>query len=206
MNSAKSSGLNRIYLAPGEIVLTDKNEQLWMVLGSCVSVILWHPKTKMTAACHAQLPKRIQLVSEKKKNGCGDVLATHKPKDGHIIDKYLDCSFLFMIEKLKLLKVKLNEMNVFLLGGSKLFQFESKRASIGEQNVAFAHTLLRDHNLKIDMEDTGGIRGRTITFDTVEGIPGIKIQNVTKIDPKLLSGEVHAPPSIFSQNKSRSGA
>ena len=47
-----------IFLQPGEFFVADADYQLRTMLGSCVSITLWHPASRIGAMSHFLLPKR----------------------------------------------------------------------------------------------------------------------------------------------------
>ena len=48
--------LEKIYLKPGELMVAEEPVMVTTVLGSCVSVTMFHPETGAAAICHAMLP------------------------------------------------------------------------------------------------------------------------------------------------------
>lgn len=59
---AKLRDLTDIFLQPGEYFVADAQYQLRTMLGSCVSVTLWHPIKRMGAMSHFLLPTRGEFV------------------------------------------------------------------------------------------------------------------------------------------------
>ena len=51
-------GLIDIFLQPGELFVGDANYQIRTMLGSCVSITLWHPASCIGAMSHFLLPTR----------------------------------------------------------------------------------------------------------------------------------------------------
>lgn len=176
MNVKTSAGLilEKVFLGPGQIHITDKPAVIWTVLGSCVSVILYHRKTGLTAMCHAQLPAR--LFHEKKCfHTCPNPCYKEQPNENSF--KYLTCSLNYMINTFSDANIPLKEISATVLGGSSIMDFSDDKFSIGLRNTKKAHEYLKQCKIKIIKEDTGGIVGRTIWYNTQTQILQIKMQN-----------------------------
>ncbi len=147
---------NKYYLGPGHVVISDKPALIWIVLGSCVSIILYDEKSRLTAACHAQLPsktKKNTLHSEV----CPQVCYNEQPDRNEM--KYLDTALDYMIHRLAKKGVLPAQLCAFILGGSNIMQKE-RTNSIGELNVKKAHELLKKYGIPLRSEQSGGNKGR----------------------------------------------
>jgi chemotaxis protein CheD len=49
---------SEIVLQPGDWHFGDENTRIRTVLGTCVSVVLWHPALRIGGMCHYMLPGR----------------------------------------------------------------------------------------------------------------------------------------------------
>ena len=45
-----------IFLQPGEFYFGDEKTRIRTLLGSCVAIVLWHPKLRIGGMCHYMLP------------------------------------------------------------------------------------------------------------------------------------------------------
>lgn len=54
----KPAHVVEIFLQPGESYFGDKNTRIRTLLGSCVSITLWHPHLLIGGMCHYLLPDR----------------------------------------------------------------------------------------------------------------------------------------------------
>lgn len=136
------------YLYPGAIFTHQKPYEVSTVLGSCISVCLWDSYLKMGGINHFMLP----LWN-------GDGLAS--PKYGNIaIEK--------LIEKMMTLGLCKNNLTAQVFGGAKQLQISSF-FNVGERNIAIAVDLLKEYNIHITSQSTGGDRGRKIIFRTYSG-------------------------------------
>lgn len=54
-----------ITLMPGDFYFGDKPVRIRTLLGSCVAIVLWHPKRRLAGMCHYVLPERKHLRGAK---------------------------------------------------------------------------------------------------------------------------------------------
>lgn len=153
MNHENSS----INLQPGEVYFSqlsesNKAKKLKTILGSCVAVTLWHPKSKTAGMCHYLLAQE----SESKK-------ATQVMQKYRYGEQALD----YLLKKMALLH-PLNEYNLALFGGSKMYP-SLARPSIGELNVEFAQEWAKRNKLTFSQQDILGNHGRSLTLDLTTG-------------------------------------
>lgn len=142
--------LPKIYLRPGELVIADEPMLVTTVLGSCISVILFSPRRRIGAICHATMPSG--------------------PDDNP--SKYADQSVLYMLEEFLLRGIKRQETIVKIFGGSDMFNLKdvaSKAKSIGAQNISVAMKTLNQAGYEPMVNDIGGELGRKLVFRTHTG-------------------------------------
>ena len=138
--------LPNIFIYPGKLYASKINYHLSTILGSCVAVCLWDKKQGFGGMNHFMLPYW---------NGQG--LAS--PKYGNIaIDK--------LIQRMKYLGSKNEDLVAKIFGGGKIMENTSGNFSIGERNIEIAQTVLREKNIKIIKSSIGGERGRKIMLNT----------------------------------------
>lgn len=139
----------KVYLKPGDIYLMPEPAVVTTVLGSCVSITMYHPWLKVGGICHGLLP-----------NG-----------DGREGFKYVDCAFRYMLQQFRALGARAGEIQAKLFGGASLFSAEGGAGSlsVGSKNVKTAMALIRREGIKLAASDTGGKVGRKILFHTDTG-------------------------------------
>ena len=145
-----------VFLHPGEMVLAVEPTVAVTVLGSCVSITLFHPKLRVGAICHAMLPD-------------GD-----KATPG----KFVNQSVNYMIDQFAGLKVNPNELVAKLFGGADMFNTidtEWSNRGVGAQNIREAVKSLRAVGLEVITSDIGGHQGRKLVFYTHTGDVFIKL-------------------------------
>ncbi|MGE5364670.1 MAG: chemotaxis protein CheD [Bacteroidota bacterium] len=149
------SGLNIIYLQPGDFHITEKSEIVTTVLGSCLSVIMFSEKNSLSGICHSLLPRCT-----------GD--GSHCLMCPNAF-KYVNCSIAIMVEIFERHGVKRDQIEVKVFGGAEMFSSDGYDRSVGKQNIQIAMEILANEKLRVTASDTGGIFGRKIYFVTHTG-------------------------------------
>ena len=161
---------NRIVLLPGQLIISQNKEIVWTLLGSCISIVFYNPGMKISAVCHAQLPK------EGSEGQCTDNCPKPCGSTGKKQYKYVTCSFKYMVQKFKNLGIGLDEIEVGLYGGASIYS--SKKVDIfkiGERNLKIARELIMKNKMKITKESCGGNMSRTIIHYADTGITKITL-------------------------------
>lgn len=142
-----------IFLNPGEFYFGDRDIRIRTILGSCVSITLWHPKLLLGGMCHYMLPSR---------QARGSRLA-----DG----KYADEALWLLFEEIRRSGTALEDYEVKLFGGGNMFQRQvnAGHGHIGIKNADAGRNLLKHHGLHLASEDLGGAGHRTVIFDIWSG-------------------------------------
>jgi chemotaxis protein CheD len=153
MTTAAKNNVKEVYLRPGEFCFGEGNLRITTLLGSCVSIILWHPLLAHGGMCHYMLPGR------------------NKPRGNLALDgKYADEAMeLFMMELKKRNTVPAQyQVNVY--GGGNMFdESASKNVNIGTRNIEMAHNLLEQFGFTLAYDHLGSFGHRKIAFDVWNG-------------------------------------
>jgi chemotaxis protein CheD len=155
MMKREDSLLEKIYLKPGELVIAEEPVMVTTVLGSCISVTMFHPGTGAATICHGMLP------SGGKSNSF----------------KYVDSSVRHMVSFFDRLKISREELQVKLFGGADMFsctQQSVRSLTVGWQNITVANRCLEEYGLMPTASDVGGKKGRKLIFKTDSGVVFIK--------------------------------
>jgi chemotaxis protein CheD len=145
-------------LKPGELFVGEEVAQVETLLGSCVAVVMFSPRTRVGAICHSLLP------SCRNEEPCV-TSCLQGPR-------FVDCSILRMLDWFLQRGIQRRELVVKLFGGSDMFaaaEDESTRKGIGQQNIERAMQVLEQEGLTLMASDVGGLRGRKIIFRTYTG-------------------------------------
>ena len=146
--------MTAISVQPGQLYLARDPAILQTILGSCVGVTFWSERLGAGALCHGVLPR------------CPE--NTGVP-EGH---RYVDFSIRYLAQRFDALGVSRRELQVKLFGGADVLPISMARAakpSIGALNCRAALEVLEEEGFIVIASDVGGIRGRTIRFDTRTG-------------------------------------
>ncbi|MBF0109481.1 MAG: chemotaxis protein CheD [Magnetococcales bacterium] len=165
-----------VTLDPGELFLGIRPMEVHTVLGSCVSVVLFHPHRKLGAICHGKLPSRPC------DHGCNGL------KVCRLMGDYVSCAFHFMLSWFDQMGIAARELEVKLFGGAMMFTLPGKTQeesiAIGRRNVEVAMDLIREKKLRLVSSDVGGPWGRRIVFHS--GTGEIRLQRIRKTELELI--------------------
>lgn len=148
------AGLIDIFLQPGEYFVADANYQIRTMLGSCVSITLWHPIKRVGAMSHFLLPQRGLTRA-------GDALDA----------RYGDEAMELMLNKLRTLGISPAQCQGKVFGGGNMFPHHCHARSIpvGQRNGEAALDLLAYHGVPTVSENLFGMGHRQIIFDLRNG-------------------------------------
>ena len=123
------------------------------ILGSCVAVCLFSPRTGMGAMCHGVMPYNETNCEEEQ------------------CFRFVDCSVHYMVDVMvKQQNLSAADIVVKLFGGANVFKSgERKAISVGRQNINAARACLQRYGLKITAEKIGGMNGYKLFFYSHSG-------------------------------------
>ena len=154
--------LNSHYLYPSALFVSKEPYLINTILGSCVAVCLYDPKSEIGGMAHYMLPFW---------NGEG--LAS--PKYGNIAVEKL-------VEKMKSYGSQQSDMKAKVFGGGEVINVKNMCFDIGKRNVKMAFDMLGDCNIPVISSSTGGKHGRKLIFNTQTGL--VKQRYVRQVDMK----------------------
>lgn len=146
-----------IFLQPGEYYFGDRDTRIRTVLGSCVSMTLWHPMLLVGGMCHYMLPER----GIERRGGAWP------PPDG----RYADEAIALLLQEIDAVGVSHKEYQVKLFGGGNMFPgtHKSMGPHIGLKNVEAARRLVEKHGFSCIAEHLGDVGHRNIIFNIWNG-------------------------------------
>lgn len=148
----KPEHIIEIFLQPGELYFGDRYTRIRTLLGSCVSIVMWHREALIGGMCHYMLPTRKQHDGE-----------PHQP-DG----RYADEAIYLLLNEIKESGTKAREYRISLFGGGNMFG-RPVRYEIGQQNIEAGLALLAAHRLPCHATHVGGEGHRNLIFDIWSG-------------------------------------
>ena len=142
-----------VYLRPGDFCFGEGKLRITTLLGSCISIILWHPLLAHGGMCHFMMPSRRKLPG-------------NFPLDGKYGDEAMK---LFMLELKKRHTIPAQyQVNVY--GGGNMFDEQAPVGmEIGKQNIEMALNLLDEYGFSLSYNHLGSFGHRKIEFDVWSG-------------------------------------
>jgi chemotaxis protein CheD len=141
-----------IFLQPGEFFVGDANYRVKTLLGSCVSVTVWHPTMRIGAMTHFLLSSREGPVSE-------------------LDPRYGEEAMWMVLRELVRADVHPRECEGKIFGGGNMFPEHSRKnaLNVGQKNGETARRLMRNYGIPVVSESLYGIGHRQIIFDVATG-------------------------------------
>ena len=127
-------------------------------LGSCVGITLYDKINKIAGLAHIMLPSSREIKNNDNKA------------------KFADTGIEELLDLMMKSGANKNNLVAKIAGGSQMFNFNSNNniLKIGERNVIATKDKLKELNIKIVSEDTGGNFGRTIILNSIDGLLQVK--------------------------------
>lgn len=147
-----------IKLLPGEIYFGNGNTQIVTLLGSCVTITVWHPLKKLGGMCHYLLPER------------GD---SDKQVHGYYADDAVD----YFVNKIHMTGAKPSDYEVKLFGGGNMFSgmgYDDRGFDVPGRNISTGKQLLKSNGFIIMSSDLGGPYYRNIRMNLWNGDVWVK--------------------------------
>ncbi|MFS2136605.1 chemotaxis protein CheD [Duganella sp. Dugasp56] len=145
------SKLIDIFLMPGDFFVGDQRYRVRTLLGSCVSITLWHPALRIGAMSHFLLP------------GTGRRKAHDKP------GIYGADAMALMLEGMAQHGAPPIQCQGKIFGGAAMFPRNAKVRDIGMQNGDYARSLLQQHGIQAVSESLFGEGHRQLIFTIRSG-------------------------------------
>ncbi len=139
-----------VFLQPGDYFVGDASFRVRTLLGSCVSITLWHSGKGIGAMSHFLLPGR---------------------SGGEAPDaRYGEDALELMIAELRSLGVRASDCVAKVFGGGNMFPARMhRREGIGTQNGQEAKRLLAQYGIAVSAESLFGSGHRQIMFEIATG-------------------------------------
>lgn len=160
----------KIVLHAGDYAFASTGTQMHTLLGSCVSITLWHPQLKIGGMCHYALPYHSSVSSKQ-----------------HSLDgRYGEDCLKMFVRSARAKGTNLREYQAKIFGGGNMYDKSammvdgtSKRQPVGHKNVVAAYELLTAHHVDIHVAHVGEFGYRQIIFDVATGDVWVKFSPIT---------------------------
>lgn len=141
-----------LMLMPGQMAFGQATSTLRTLLGSCVSITLWHPQRRMGGMCHFLLPQRARRAGDR--------------PDGRYGDEAVEQ----MVHQLRRAGTRPEEYVAHLYGGADtLPEASGVRFNVGERNIELAWRLIDRHGFQLQGVDVGEDMPRRVVLDLATG-------------------------------------
>lgn len=122
-------------------------------LGSCVGITLYDKKNKLIGMAHIMLPS--------------SKIATANTNRA----KFADTGIVDLVDQMLALGASRKDLTAKIAGGAQMFAFTGSNESmnIGARNSEATKKILKELDIPILSEDTGGNHGRTIEISSEDG-------------------------------------
>ncbi len=143
-----------VFLQPGDLFVGDAGYRIRTMLGSCVSITLWHPIARIGGMSHFLLPSR----------------GGHAP-GGELDGRYGDEALQLILRELRRCHVPHAQCQAKIFGGGNMFPGYKAAAamSVGQRNGEAARELLRMRGIPVVSESLFGDGHRQVIFDIATG-------------------------------------
>lgn len=141
-----------VFLQPGEHFVGDEQHRVHTLLGSCVSITLWHARWRVGAMSHFVLADR------------GPAL-----QPGGLDGRYADEALTLMECGLAARGIALGDCEAKLFGGADMFPVNRSSLQVGRRNGEVARALLAARGVDVVGHDLFGQHPRRIVFDIAGG-------------------------------------
>lgn len=155
MNEADGP-LKSVLLDPGDFHFGGGNTRISTLLGSCISITLWHPRKRIGGMCHYMLTER----NPHRASAAGAAL------DG----RYASEAFALFLQHVEAAGTHPREYQAKLFGGGNMFDGGvSGKMDIGPRNIEYGRRLLAANNIALMAEHVGGSGRRKLHFELWSG-------------------------------------
>jgi len=166
----------KIFLHPGDFCFTKQGVHIHTILGSCISITLWHPRLHIGGMCHFTLPTYIGVPVE----------------DRQLDGRYADDVIQMFRQEAAMHKTKLPEYEAKIFGGGNMIRYKGQNTedTVGTKNASASMRLLMQENVDILVAHVGEFGHRRIVFDVNTGEVWVRHVDNTGARVPGISGRV----------------
>ncbi|MFC4308706.1 chemotaxis protein CheD [Steroidobacter flavus] len=160
LTTMNAPAVTEVVLKIGQFYFGGGQTKIRTLLGSCVSITMWHPRLKIGGMCHYMLPQR----------GTGGTASV--AVEGNYADEVMD----MFLRELRKTGTQPKDYIVKLFGGGCMFvdAHDTHRPptdvrEVSTRNIAAGRALLANHGFTLSAEHTGGYGSRVLVFELWSG-------------------------------------
>lgn len=160
--------INRAFLLPGEYLVSKQPHLISTLLGSCVSVCLYHPQYHFGGMNHYMLTK----------SASGERSAKYGEYANQVLLQFMEraCGSLAGVEAM-------------IFGGANVVGNISSGEQIGDRNVLLARQMLQKYGIRVTREHVGGTVGLKLHYQNWDNKIQVIPMNPTRMAGSLIAKE-----------------
>lgn len=159
--------ITEIILLPGQLYFGDRNVRIRTILGSCVSITMWHPVLLIGGMCHYMLAS----------SQCRDM--------GQLSGRYGEEAIQMLLKEAARHNTNPHDYIFKIFGGGNMFPKQKSQCihsplqhynpeadrcrNVSCENSRIGRMLLKQHHLNVAAEHLGGTGHRNVVFDIWSG-------------------------------------
>jgi chemotaxis protein CheD len=184
MNTINGRRAVAIYLNPAEIVLAEDPATVTTILGSCVAVTLFSPRTTLGAICHTVLPYGSDTEP----------------------GRFANQAIPYMLQSFRKKNILPEELVAKVFGGADMFpqmRGIGDTGTIGAQNIQAALATLEHMGINPAVVEVSGQQGRKLVFFSETGdvyIKRVQKNQMLKAEQSLHFCKKHQKSDMTSRN------
>ena len=154
--SKPAVALQTVTLEAGDFFFGGGQTRISTLLGSCVSITLWHPRKRIGGMCHYMLSERHPSLGQ----------SADQALDG----RYANEAFTRFLRHVEAAGTQPSEYQAKLFGGGSMFASENNDTmDIGVRNIDYGRQLLASKGIALIAEHVGGSGRRKLHFELWNG-------------------------------------
>lgn len=150
----RPDAIQEVFLNPGGFHFGGADTRIVTLLGSCVSITLWHPRLRVGGMCHFMLPSRGAI-----------------PEGASYDGRYGDEAMKLFTGNIMRVGAEPEEFQAKLFGGANMFADICQRneANVGARNIEMGLLQLERYGIPLLAKHLGGEGHRKLMFDVWSG-------------------------------------
>jgi chemotaxis protein CheD len=150
---SEPSGMIEIFLEPGDFYFGDRTTRIRTLLGSCVSISLWHPRLLIGGMCHYLMPGAHPSPAE--------------PLNG----RYAEDAITMFLHEVEAAGTAPEDYVAKMFGGGNQFpgRPQGEDVSLPDRNIESGLALLAEHDIAVAATHLGGSGNRQLIFNIWSG-------------------------------------
>lgn len=147
-----SEDIHTVVLHAGDFFFGEGRTRISTLLGSCVSITLWHPRKRIGGMCHYMMDERPH------------------PGDAMLDGRYASEAFALFLQHVVRSGTRPHEYQAKLFGGGNMLNGETGgNTDVGTRNITCGQRFLSANGIPVISSHVGGTGRRKLHFDLWSG-------------------------------------